>query len=102
MAKAMGGSRKKSVKKARGSSVGSTTATRKTTTKRSTARKKAGKRETINTGRDTRYVRRNEGGEFEHVVEKGRSLAQDRRKKAKKTVPAGQGDKGDQKRRGKK
>jgi hypothetical protein len=62
-------------------------------------RKKAAKRELIDTGNDKRFVRRDESGRFDEVDDVGRSLAQDRRQKAKHTVKAGQGDKGDQKRR---
>ncbi len=61
------------------------------------ARRKAAKRELIDTGKDKRYVRRNSQGEFNEVDDMGRSLSQDRRRKAKTTVRAGQGDKGDQK-----
>jgi hypothetical protein len=60
---------------------------------------KAAKRELIDTGKDKRYVRRDPKGRFHEVDEMGRSLAQDRRKKAKTTVKSGQGDRGDQKRR---
>jgi hypothetical protein len=64
------------------------------------ANKKApSKRELINTGSDKRFVRRDEEGRFDEEVDVGRSLAQDRRQKAKTVVPAGQGDRGDQKRR---
>ena len=56
-------------------------------------------RELIDTGADKRYVRRDEKGRFEESDDVGRSLAQDVKKHAKKTVPAGQGDRGDQKRR---
>jgi hypothetical protein len=38
----------------------------------------AGKRELIDTGRDKRFVRRNEKGPFKDVVDVGRSLAADR------------------------
>jgi predicted component of type VI protein secretion system len=62
-------------------------------------RKKAAKRELIDTGRDKRYVRRDELGRFKESDDVGRSLSQDIRKKAKKEVPAGQGDRGDQPRR---
>ncbi len=55
-------------------------------------------RELIDTGTDKRFVRRNEKGQFEDVVDVGRSLAQDRRKEAKTKVPPGQGDRGDQER----
>jgi hypothetical protein len=63
------------------------------------AKKGAAKRELIDTGNDKRYVRRDEKGRFDEVDDVGRSLAQDVRKKAKTKVPAGQGDKGDQKRK---
>ena len=62
--------------------------------------KKSSKRELIDTGNDKRYVRRDEKGRFDDVVDVGKSLAQDRRQHSKTTVPAGQGDRGDQKRRG--
>jgi hypothetical protein len=57
-------------------------------------------RERINPGNDPRFVRRDEKGRFDQVVDAGRSIAQDRRTAAKHTVPAGEGDRGDQKRRG--
>jgi len=57
------------------------------------------KRELIDTGRDQRFVRRDEKGQFDEEVDVGRSLAADRRQHPKKTVPPGQGDRGDQKRR---
>jgi hypothetical protein len=43
-------------------------------------------------------VRRNDKGQFKESDDVGRSLAADRRQKAKTVVQAGQGDKGDQKR----
>jgi len=63
------------------------------------AKAKRSKRELIDTGTDKRYVRRDEKGEFDDVVDAGKSLAQDVRQHAKKVVPAGQGDRGDQKRK---
>jgi hypothetical protein len=54
-------------------------------------------RELIDTGTDKRFVRRNEKGQFDEVTDVGRSLAQDRKQSAKTKVPAGQGDRGDQK-----
>jgi hypothetical protein len=57
--------------------------------------RKAAKRELINTGRDKRFVRRNEGGRFKESDDVGRSLVQDRRRKAKTIAKKGQGDKGD-------
>ncbi len=59
------------------------------------AKKKAAKRELIDTGTDKRYVRRDEKGQFHESDDVGRSLSQDRKKKAKKSVKPGQGDKGD-------
>jgi len=56
-------------------------------------------RELIDTGRDKRFVRRNEQGQFDDVSDVGRSLAQDRKQTAKTKVPPGQGDRGDQKRK---
>jgi len=57
---------------------------------------KTSKRELIDTGTDKRFVRRNEKGQFDEVVDVGRSLAQDVRHNAKTKVPPGQGDRGDQ------
>ena len=62
-------------------------------------KKASSKRELIDTGRDKRYVRRGSEGKFKESDDVGRSLSQDRRRKAKRTVKAGQGDKGDQKRK---
>jgi hypothetical protein len=53
------------------------------------------KRELINIGTDKRYVRRNAKGQFKESDDVGRSLAADRRKKAKTKAKPGQGDKGD-------
>jgi len=55
-------------------------------------------RETIDTGKNKRFVRRNEEGKFDRVVDVGRSLTQDKKQKAQQKVPPGQGDRGDQKR----
>ena len=63
------------------------------------ADKKAKNRELIDTGRDKRFVRRDNEGQFEEVTDVGRSLAQDRKQAAKHKVPPGQGDRGDQKRK---
>jgi hypothetical protein len=62
-------------------------------------KKGAAKRELIDTGTDKRYVRRDEKGRFNESDDVGRSLSQDIKRKAKTKVPAGQGDKGDQKRK---
>lgn len=66
---------------------------------RKKAKRKSAKRELINTGTSKRYVRRAKGGQFKEVDEQGRSLSQDRRRKAKRAAKSGQGDRGD--RRGK-
>jgi hypothetical protein len=55
----------------------------------------ASKRELIDTGRDKRFVRRDERGQFKESDDVGRSLSQDVRRKAKTVVMAGHGDKGD-------
>jgi hypothetical protein len=55
----------------------------------------ASKRELIDTGSDKRFVRRDEKGRFKESADVGRSLAADRRQKAKTTVESGQGDRGD-------
>lgn len=60
---------------------------------------KESKRELIDTGTDKRFVRRDEKGRFNDVVDVGKSLAQDRRQHAETEVESGQGDRGDQKRR---
>jgi hypothetical protein len=58
------------------------------------------KRELIDTGTDKRYVRRNKKGQFNESDDVSRSLRQDVKRRAKTVVKAGQGDKGDQKRKG--
>jgi hypothetical protein len=56
-------------------------------------------RETIDTGNSKRYVRRDKEGQFtKDQVDVGKSLAADRRTKAKTVVKKGDGDRGDQKR----
>ena len=48
---------------------------------------------------DKRYVRRKKGKFTKSQDDVGRSLAADRRRKAKKVAKKGEGDRGDQKRR---
>jgi hypothetical protein len=55
------------------------------------------KRELIDTGTDKRYVRRDDKGRFKESDDVGRSLAQDRRRKAKTEAKKGEGDRGDRK-----
>ena len=62
-------------------------------------KKGSSKRELIDTGTDKRYMRRNDKGQFNEVDDVGRSLSQDVKREARTKVPAGQGDRGDQKRR---
>jgi hypothetical protein len=58
----------------------------------------AGKRELIEpTPGDKRYVRRDAAGRFNEVVDVGRSLSADRKRKAKTVAKPGQGDRGDRK-----
>jgi hypothetical protein len=61
------------------------------------AKKTVGKRELIDTGTDKRYVRRGAQGQFKESDDVGRSLAADRRRKAKTAVKSGHGDQGDRK-----
>jgi len=65
-------------------------------------RRSSSKRELINTGRDKRYVRRDTQGQFKESDDVGRSLATDRRRRAKTEVKSGQGDRGDRRRTSKK
>ncbi|WP_342316746.1 hypothetical protein [Lysobacter sp. FW306-1B-D06B] len=57
------------------------------------------KRELISPNGDKRYVRRDEKGRFKESDDVGRSLSQDRKRSSDTTVPSGQGDRGDQRRR---
>jgi hypothetical protein len=58
----------------------------------------AGRRELIEPhSGDKRFVRRDDKGEFKKEVDVGKSLAADRRTKAKAVAKSGQGDKGDRK-----
>jgi len=58
----------------------------------------AAKRELIAPKGDKRYIRRDEKGRIKESDDVGRSLAADRRTKAKTVAKPGQGDKGDRKR----
>lgn len=57
------------------------------------------KRKLIEPGTDKRYVRRGAGGRFKESDDVGRSLAADRRTKAKTVAKRGEGDKGDRRTR---
>lgn len=67
-------------------------ATTKAPTKK---RRSSGKRELVNTGTDKRFVRRRANGTFKESDDVGKSLSQDRKRKAKTKVKSGQGDRGD-------
>lgn len=69
-----------------------------TTTKKATKKGGSSKRELIDTGKDKRYVRRDEQGRFKESDDVSRSLSQDVRRKAKTVAKPGQGDRGDRKR----
>jgi hypothetical protein len=51
-------------------------------------------RETIDTGTDKRYVRRDKKGQFKESDDVGRSLTSDRRQHAKNKSKKGEGDRG--------
>lgn len=53
------------------------------------------KRERISPRGDARFIRRDERGRIVESDDAGRSLASDRRQKAKTKVESGQGDRGD-------
>lgn len=65
-------------------------------TKKAAPKKAPSKRELIAPNGDKRYIRRDEKGRIKESDDVGKSLSQDKLKKAKKTVKSGQGDKGDQ------
>ena len=67
---------------------------KKKSTKKKTTRKSA-KRTLIAPKGDKRYVRRSKRGRFKESDDVGASLSTDRRKRAKRKAPRGQGDKGD-------
>jgi hypothetical protein len=102
-----GGARKRATSKRAGTKRASTkragtkSAAKRGTAKRGTAKRASAKRELIEPQRgDKRYVRRSARGKFtESQDDVGRSLSQDVKKRAKRTVPAGRGDEGDQQRR---
>jgi hypothetical protein len=58
-------------------------------------KKHSSDRELIDTGRDKRYVRRDEKGQFKESDDVGLSLSRDVRQHAKTKVKKGQGDRGD-------
>jgi hypothetical protein len=63
---------------------------------KSAKKKSSGKRELIAPRGDKRYIKRDARGRISESDDQGRSLSQDRKKKAKKKVAPGYGDQGDQ------
>ena len=72
--------------------------TRSSSRSSTSGKRASGKRTTINTGTDKRYVRRDAKGRIKESDDVGRSLSSDRRTKAKTASKPGQGDRGDRKR----
>ena len=63
-----------------------------------TKSKTTSKRELVEPHKDDKhYVRRKADGTFGKTVDVGKSLSADQKHKARKKVPKGQGDRGDQK-----
>ena len=69
--------------------------TKKTGAAKKKPRKVSSKRELIKPQGDARYIRRDAKGRIKESDDVGRSLKQDRARKAKKKVKGGQGDRGD-------
>jgi hypothetical protein len=63
------------------------------------AKRKAANRELIAPKGDKRFVRRDGKGQFKESDDVGKSLSRDRKRSAKTASRAGQGDKGDRKRK---
>jgi hypothetical protein len=67
---------------------------KKATTRKSPAKRASHKRQWINTGTDTRFVKRRADGTFKESDDVGRSQRADRAKKARTAVKPGYGDQG--------
>jgi hypothetical protein len=63
--------------------------------KKTSAKRGTGKRELIKPNGDARFIRRDAKGRITESDDVGRSLKQDRARKAKTKVKSGQGDRGD-------
>ena len=59
------------------------------------SKRESNDRERIDTGTDSRYVRRDDQGRFKESDDVGRSLSADRRRDAEHETKKGQGDRGD-------
>ena len=62
------------------------------------AKRSTSKRESVNTGRNKMFGKRNVKGQFKEMDDVGRSLSGDRRTAAKRSVKSGHGDQGDRSR----
>ena len=71
----------------------------KSTAKKTASKKSTSKRTLIAPNGDKRYIKRNAKGQISESDDQGKSLSRDVKMRAKKTVKAGYGDKGDQKRK---
>ena len=69
----------------------------KRATKKAGAKKQGAKRKLVAPRGDKRYIRRGAKGRIKESDDVGRSLSQDRRKKAKAKAAPGQRDRGDRK-----
>jgi hypothetical protein len=69
--------------------------TKSSGSKKSTTKKASGKRELMKPKGDARFVRRDAKGRIKESDDVGKSLKQDRGRKATKKVKSGQGDRGD-------
>ena len=90
--------KKKSTKKKMVRKAVARKSSKKSSAKKPAAKKrrpKARKRELIDTGTDKRYVRRDDQGQFQDVVDVGRSLSMDIQRPAETVAPTGFGDQGD-------
>ena len=72
--------------------------TKRVTKAMSRKRRGTGKRELVKNQAGDFFARRTGTGRFKEMDERGRSLSQDRGRKAKTTAKHGQGDRGDRKR----
>ena len=64
------------------------------------AKRSSTKRESLDTGRNKMFAKRDASGRFREMDDVGRSLAADRGKPAARKVKSGYGDQGDRKRSG--
>jgi hypothetical protein len=76
---------------------GSTKKSNGRSTRSAAGRRGSGKRDLVESRNASFYARRDAGGQFREMDEQGRSLASDRRRRAKTAVKPGYGDRGDRK-----